>query len=137
MKLRNGGLRNQAGFSLLEILMAILLLAISFVGLTAYSSSQRKALYKSSDLTEASNVALTILEKTKIPLSDSAAFAAKYKTLGKPASVQSSYKGKKTTYFSSTTLSRIPGSDNLIKAQVQLTWTGDHVYNIGMVLVQP
>jgi prepilin-type N-terminal cleavage/methylation domain-containing protein len=137
MKPWNGNVGHQAGFSLLEILMAILLLAISFVGLTAYSSSQRKALYKSSDLTEASNVALTILEKTKIPLSDSAAFAAKYNTLGHPAATQSNYKGKKTTYYASTTLSRIAGSDNLIKAQVRLTWTGGHEYDIGMVLVQP
>jgi prepilin-type N-terminal cleavage/methylation domain-containing protein len=137
MKPWNGKLGNQAGFSLLEILMAILLLCISFVGLTAYSGSQRKALYKSSDLTEASNTALTVLEKAKVPLSDSAAFRAKYNALTKPATVQSTYKGKKTTYTTSTTLSRITGTSNLIKAQVKVTWAGGHVYNIGMLLVQP
>ncbi|GEM_PF-3697940 len=127
----------QAGFSLLEVTMAILLLAISFVGLSAYSGTQRKALGKSGDLTEASNTAVTILERTKIPLSDSAAFLAKYNTLAKAQTTISTFKGKKITYNVSTTLSRVPTSANMIKAQVKLTWTGSHAFNIGMILVQP
>jgi prepilin-type N-terminal cleavage/methylation domain-containing protein len=130
---RNG---RQSGFSLLEVLMAILLLAISFVGLTAYSGTQRKALGKSSDWTEAGNSAVTILEKTKIPLSDSAAFKKKFDALSSPQAVTTSFKGKKINYTVVTTLSRVPSSDNMIKAKVKLTWTG-HSYNLGMVLVQP
>ncbi|MDB5104392.1 MAG: hypothetical protein JWP91_2081 [Fibrobacteres bacterium] len=136
MKDREGGGRGQSGFSMLEILMAILLLCISFVGLTAYSGTQRKALGKSGDLTEAANIAVTLLERTKIPLSDSATFKAKYATLGSTQATTTTYKGKKTNYTVVTTLSRVPGTDNMIKAKVNLTWTG-HSYNIGMVLVEP
>jgi hypothetical protein len=122
---------------MLEVTMAILLLGISFVGLTAYSGSQRRALGKSSDLTEASTAALTVLEKTKAPLADSAAFVAKYNQLGSPSTVTTTFQGKKTVYTAKTTLSRIPGSTVLLKAKVALTWPGGHSYNIGMLLVAP
>jgi prepilin-type N-terminal cleavage/methylation domain-containing protein len=128
--------RGQAGFSLLEVLMAILLLAISFVGLTAYSGTQRKALGKSGDLTEAANAAVTLLEKTKIPLSDSATFEKKFAALSTTQATTSTFKGKLITYTVLTTLSRVPASSNMIKAAVKLTWPG-HSYNIGLVLVQP
>jgi Tfp pilus assembly protein PilV len=136
MKFRPGPAAGQSGFSILEVTMAILLLAISFVGLSAYSGTQRKALSKSGDLTEASTVAVTILEKTKIPLSDSAAFVAKYAQLIYPKTTTSSYTGKKTTFNVATTLSRVPGSDKLIRAKVKLTWP-NHAYNTGIVLVEP
>jgi prepilin-type N-terminal cleavage/methylation domain-containing protein len=136
MNLSRGYGRGQAGFSLLEVLMAILLLAISFVGLTAYSSTQRKALGKSSDLTEAANVALTTLEKTKIPLADSLAFAKKFAALSTSQATTTTSKPKLITYTVVTTLSRVPASSNMIKAAVKLTWPG-HSYNIGLVLVQP
>jgi prepilin-type N-terminal cleavage/methylation domain-containing protein len=126
----------QAGFSMLEVTMAILLLGISFVGLTAYSGSQRKALGKSGDLTEAAGIALTTLEKTKIPLSDSAAFEQKYAALANPATATSKYKGKVIDYYVFTTLSRVAGADNLIKAKVRMTWNG-HAYETGMLLVHP
>ena len=127
----------QEGFSFLDILMGVLLLGISFVGLTAYSGSQRKALYKSSNTTEAANIAVTTMEKTKIPLTDSAAFVAKWNKLYTPLSTTTSIAGKKYTYTATTALSRVQGSDNMIKIQVKLSWTGGHSYNLGMVVVQP
>lgn len=127
----------QEGFSFLDILMGVLLLGISFVGLTAYSGSQRKALYKSSNTTEAANIAVTAMEKTKIPLTDSAAFVSKWKMLGYPSSTTSTIAGKKYNYTATTTLARVEGSDNMIKIQVKLAWTGGHTYNLGMVVVQP
>ena len=137
MRIREEAARKDAGFSLLEILMAILLLGISFVGLTAYSGSQRKALGKSGDQTEAANIAVTIMEKTKIPLADSTAFANEYKLLTAPQTASRTYKGRKITYTVITILSRISGSDNMINAKVMLSWPTGHSYNLGMVLVQP
>jgi hypothetical protein len=122
---------------MLEVTMAILLLGISFVGLTAYSGTQRRALGKSSDLTEASTAALTVLEKAKAPLSDSAAFVAKYNQLSAPSTTTTTFKGRKTVYTAKTTLSRISGTKALIKARVSLTWAGGHSYNIGMLMVAP
>lgn len=127
----------QEGFSFLDILMGVLLLGISFVGLTAYTGSQRRALYKSSNTTEAANIAVTTMEKTKIPLSDSAAFRTKWNKLETTESKTISITGKKYTYTATTNLSRVPGVDNLIKIKLKLTWTGGHSYNAGMVVVQP
>jgi Tfp pilus assembly protein PilV len=129
--------RGQEGFSFLDILMGVLLLSISFVGLTAYSGTQRKALYKASNTTEAANTAVTAMEKTKIPLSDSAAFRNKWNKLDKPSITTTTIAGKKYTYTATTSLSRVGGTDNLIKIQVKLAWTGGHSYNLGMVVVQP
>lgn len=136
MNFRTGHARGESGFSILEVTMAILLLTISFVGLTAYSGTQRKALGKSGDLTEASTVAVTILGKTKTPLSDSAAFVAKYAQLASPKTTRSTYQGKKTTFNVATTLSRVSGSNKLIWAKVNLTW-GSHTYKTGIILVEP
>lgn len=127
----------QEGFTFLDILMGVLLLGISFVGLTAYSGTQRKALYRASNTTEAANVAVTSIEKTKIPLSDSAAFRNKWNQLGYPSTSITTIAGKKYTYTATTSLSRIPGADNLIKIQLKLAWTGGHKYTLGMVVVQP
>ncbi len=130
-------MHGEGGFAFLDILMGVLLLGISFVGLTAYSGSQRRALYKASNTTEASTVAVTQMEKTKIPLTDSAAFVAKWNKLAVANSTVSSISGVKYKYTAVTTLSRVAGSTNMIKIQVGLTWTGGHSYKIGMVVVQP
>jgi prepilin-type N-terminal cleavage/methylation domain-containing protein len=131
---RPGG---EAGFSLLEILMAILLLSIAFVGLTAYSGSQRKALSKSGDLTEASQVAITALETSKTQFSDSAYFAKIYKSAKNPVSSSYNTTGKKTSYKVNTVVSRLSSSFPLLKVQITLTWAKTHTFQVGMISVQP
>ena len=130
-------MHGQGGFAFLDIVMGVLLLGISFVGLTAYSGTQRKALYKASNTTEAANVAVTQMEKTKIPLTDSAAFVAQWGKLAKAVSSTTTITGKKYTYTATTIKSRVAGCNNIIKLQVKLTWTGGHAYGLGMVAVQP
>lgn len=129
--------RGQEGFSFLDILMGVLLLGISFVGLAAYSGGQRKALYKANDVTEASTVAVTAMQKANVPLSDSANFRNKWNQLSGPVATTTKITGTKTTYTAVTTLSRVANADNLIRIQVRLDWPGGHRYNIGMVAVQP
>ena len=130
-------MHGQGGFAFLDIVMGVLLLGITFVGLTAYSGSQRKALYKSSNTTEAANVAVTQMEKTKIPLTDSAAFVAKWNQLATASATTTVIAGKKYKYTAVTTLSRVAKCNNMIKIQLKLSWTGGHVYSLGMVVVQP
>ena len=89
--------RGQEGFSFLDILMGVLLLGISFVGLAAYSGGQRKALYKANDVTEASTVAVTTMQKANVPLADSANFVKAWGQLSRPISTTTKVSGLKTT----------------------------------------
>jgi type II secretory pathway pseudopilin PulG len=66
--------RGKHGFTILEILIGICVLAFSFFALSGYSSFQRLGLNKASQLAAGTQVAASALEATKLQLADSLTF---------------------------------------------------------------
>ena len=127
-----------AGFSLLELAMGIVFLALVFVGLSAYSGSQWKALKKSGNLTEAAQVGITTLENDLVSLGDSATFATTYlATASAPKISNSTVAGIKDTFTVVLTRSHLAGSNNLLVVKAAISWPGGHSAKIGMLAVKP
>lgn len=130
-----GALRPQRGFSIVEILIGFFILSITFVSLGAYTSSQRSGLYKSSQLSDGTQVAVSALEEMKRQLSDSATFRKFYD--------QASHGAYPTTqnrtlnavpYTVTVTVRQGPPADYLLKLRARVTWKGNHAVEFGVLV---
>ena len=127
-----------AGFSLLELAMGIVFLAVVFVALSAYSGNQWKALKKSGNLTEAAQVGITTLENDLVSQSDSATWASTYlATASAPKISSSTVAGLKDTFTVVVTRSHLAGSNNLLVVKAVISWPVGHSAKVGMLAVKP
>lgn len=131
-------LRPEQGFSLMEVLMGFFVLAIAFVMLGAYQIHQRKALYRSGELSDATQVAISALEKAKGDLADPARFATAYKAVKhKPALSLSKAKLNQVAYTVDLAVSRGIAANGMLKAQVNVVWLDHHRVVMGVLIAEP
>lgn len=126
--------RGQAGFTLIEISVGMIVLAVACVCLTAYSIGQRRGLHKSSQLADATQAAATALEVLKGQLADSAAFKKLYDQASGGAVSQTD---KKTinmgSYGLAYTIARAPSPLYALNIRVKVTWESKHTITLGML----
>jgi type II secretory pathway pseudopilin PulG len=128
-------LRAQSGFSIVEILIGFFILSLTFVSLGAYTSSQRTGLFKSNQLSDGTQVAVSSLEEMKRQLSDSATFKKfyDYASAGAYPTTQ-----KRTVnavpYTVTVTILRGPPADYILKLRSRVTWKGSHSVEFGVLV---
>jgi len=126
--------RGQRGFTFLEILVGLIVLAMACVCLTAYSVSQRKGLHKSSQFSDATQAAATALETMKGQLADSLAFKKLYDQAASGPLAQSATTSiNKGTYALAYTIARAPSPLYALNVRVKVTWESNHSYTLGML----
>lgn len=123
------------GFTIVEILIGFFILSITFVSLGAYTSSQRSGLYKSSQLSDATQMAVTALEEMKRDLSDSAKFAQMYQKAGYGSvPLNDTRKINNVDYQVRMTVSRGPAQDYLLKVRAKAIWKHSHSVEFGVLI---
>jgi type II secretory pathway pseudopilin PulG len=128
-------LRRQMGFSIVEILIGFFVLSIAFVSLGAYTSSQRTGLFKSSQLSDGTQAAVSALEETKRDLSDSSKFAQLYgQTEHGAVPIAKTRTVNNVTYKIALTVTRGPEPDYLLKVRAQASWKGQHSVELGVLV---
>lgn len=134
-----GEKRPSAGFSLLEIVVGFVVLAVVTVGLSSFSGVQRKALTRSGDRSEAVQATVTEMEKLKAPIADTNAFKTlhtKLKTTGPVVTTRTSA-GKKTNYKVVITQTQVVGTDHLIRFDARTTWGIRDTISLGVLVARP
>jgi type II secretory pathway pseudopilin PulG len=122
------------GFTFMEILVGICVLALAFVSLSAYTSSQRKGLNVSSQLADGTQVAATALETMKGQLSDSTAFRNLYDQVQSGSRVISDHKTVNNLPYSvALTVTRAPSPLYALKVRAKVTWKSTHKVELGMM----
>ena len=135
MTARAGRDRFQAGFSIIEILIGFFVLSIAFVSMGAYTSTQRSGLYKSSQLSDGTQAAVSALEEMKRELSDSALFKQRFEqTQHGPLPFTRDRKLNNVDYGVTVTLTPGPAQDYLIKVRARATWKGSHAVEFGVLV---
>ncbi len=128
-------IRAQAGFSIVEILIGFFILSVAFVSLGAYTSTQRSGLYKSNQLADGTQAAVSALEEMKRELSDSATFKQRYALTASGAlPLQRDRKVNNVPYGVTVTLTRGPANDYLLKVRAKATWKGSHSVEFGVLV---
>lgn len=126
--------RGQRGFTLIEILVGFLVLCLAFFCLSAYTSSQRKGLYKSGQLSDATLAAASALEIIKGELADSAAFKKMYDDAAGRAVTQSSQNTvNKVVYAIDLSISRAPAPLYALNVRAKATWAETHTVTLGLL----
>lgn len=127
--------RSQLGFSIMEILIGFFVLSLAFASMGAYTSSQRTGLFKASQLTDATQVAVSSLEQMKRTLSDSTTFKQMYdKAQIAPVASQSSRTMNAVQYNVAFTVSPGPSQDYMLKLKARVTWKGTHSVELGVLV---
>jgi Tfp pilus assembly protein PilV len=127
--------RPQGGFSIIEVLLGFFVLSITFVSLGAYTSSQRNGLFKSSQLSDGTQAAVSALEEMKRQLSDSSAFKAMYDKAGSgPFPVSKNRTLNAVPYTVTVTVRRGPDSDYLLRLRARAVWKGSHAVEFGVLV---
>jgi Tfp pilus assembly protein PilV len=122
------------GFTFLEILVGLIVLALAFVSLSAYTASQRKGLYKSSQLADGTQVAATALETMRGQLSDSAAFASLYhQAQTGPRSISSQRTVNNFPFYIALTVTCAPAPLYALHVRAKVTWKSTHAIELGML----
>jgi Tfp pilus assembly protein PilV len=135
MSPRGPGPRRQSGFSIVEILIGFFVLSIAFVSMGAYTSSQRTGLFKSSQLSDGTQAAVSALEEMKRDLSDSARFAQLYGQAEHSAvPFSKSRTVNNVPYKIDLTVTRGPAPDYLLKVRAQASWKGSHSVELGVLV---
>lgn len=128
-------MRRAGGFSLLEILLGFFLLAVAFVSLGAYTSSQRGGLNRAGRLSDGTQVAVSVLETQKALLADSAAFRALF---DEAASVPRTTSLERTVnhvrYGVAVTFARAPEPLYALKVRARVSWSGSHAVDLGVMV---
>jgi prepilin-type N-terminal cleavage/methylation domain-containing protein len=125
--------RGQRGFTFLEILVGLIVLALACVCLTAYSITQRRGLHKSSQFSDATQAAATALETMKGQLADSLAFKKLYGQANSPVTQTDKKTINKGTYALAFTIARAPSPLYALKVRVKVTWESKHSVTLGML----
>lgn len=131
--------RQEAGFSLLEIIIGFVVLSVVTVGLTSFSGVQRKALTRSGDRSEAAQAVITELEKLKAPLADTIRFKyrqTQLKTNGPITTTRTSV-GKRISYSIRIVQSQVVGTNHLIRFSGRATWGGRDTVSLGVLVARP
>jgi type II secretory pathway pseudopilin PulG len=124
----------EAGFTFLEILIGLIVLALAFVSLSAYTASQRKGLNISSQLSDGTQVAATALETYKGRLSDSATFRNVYdQVAGGPREFPDHKTVNKLSYAVNLTVKRAPAPLYALQVRARVTWKSTHNVELGMI----
>ena len=124
----------QAGFTLMEILVGLCVLALAFICLTAYSKSQLRGLTKSNQLSDASQTAATALETLKGQLQDSLYFKKMFNQAGsRPVIKEDKRTLNSTAYGVKLTLTRAPSPLYALKVRADICWDSKHSLALGML----
>ena len=125
----------ERGFSIVEILIGFFILSIAFVSLGAYTSSQRSGLYKSSQLSDGTQAAVSALEEMKRELSDSLTFKQRYdQSEHGPLAFARDRQVNNMPYGVTVTVTRGPDQDYLLKVRARAVWKGSHTVEFGVLV---
>ena len=131
-RLPSGG--GERGFTLIEILVGLLVLGFACVCLSAYTASQRKGLYKSSRLSDATHAAASALETIKGQLADSAAFKKIYDNAAGITVTQSSQETvNKSVYVVDLAITRAPAPLYALNVRAKVIWGEKHSVALGLL----
>ena len=126
--------RGQRGFTLIEILAGLFVLGLACICLSAYTASQRKGLYKSSQLSDATLAAASALETIKGQLADSAAFKKMYDDAAGRTVTQSGQKSiNKIVYAVDLAIARAPAPLYALSVRAKATWAEKHRVTLGLL----
>jgi prepilin-type N-terminal cleavage/methylation domain-containing protein len=126
--------RGQRGFTLIEILVGLSVLGMACISLSAYTASQRKGLYKSSQLSDATQAAASALETLKGQMADSAAFKKMYDNAAGRTVTQSGQKTvNKRVYAVDLAISRAPAPLYALKVRAKASWAENHKVTLGLL----
>jgi prepilin-type N-terminal cleavage/methylation domain-containing protein len=126
--------RGQRGFTLIEILVGLIVLGVACISLSAYTASQRKGLYRSSQLSDAAQTAASALETIKGQLADSAAFKKLYDDAAGRTVTQSSRKTvNKIVYAVDLAIARAPAPLYALSIRAKATWAEKHMVTLGLL----
>ncbi|MDB5051539.1 MAG: hypothetical protein JWO30_4610 [Fibrobacteres bacterium] len=127
--------RGQSGFTIVEILIGFFVLSIAFVSLGAYTSSQRSGLYKSSQLSDGTQAAVSSLEEMKRQLCDSTRFSQMYEQTKHGAFPITMNKNvNNVPYTVQITVTQGPPQDYLLKVRAKAVWKGSHSVEFGVLV---
>ena len=126
--------RGERGFTLIEILVGLFVLGSACICLSAYTASQRKGLYKSSRLSDATHAAASALETIKGQLADSAAFKMMYDNAAGHTITQSSQKTvNKNVYAVDLAIARAPAPLYALNVRAKVAWAENHRVELGLL----
>jgi hypothetical protein len=118
-----------------EILIGFFILSITFVSLGAYTSSQRTGLYKSSQLSDGTQAAVSALEEMKRELSDSLAFKNMFDQAGSgPVSISRNRNLNGIPYALDITVTRASVANYLLRVRAKAVWKGSHSVEFGVLV---
>jgi len=127
--------RGARGFTLLEIAVGLVVLALAVFTFTAYASGQRKGLNRSNQLADGTRAAASALETLKGQLADSAYFKSVYAGTASSAEVSTSNRTiGRADYAITVTIRRAPAPFYALKARARAVWRQGHAAEVGLLL---
>jgi Tfp pilus assembly protein PilV len=119
---------------LIEILVGFLVLGLACICLSAYTASQRKGLYKSSQLSDATQAAASALETIKGQLADSSAFKKLYDDAAGRTVTRSSQKTvNNSVYAIDLAIARAPAPLYALNVRAKASWAENHRVTLGLL----
>ena len=123
------------GSSLLEILIGLLVLALAYASLLAYTTSQRNGLTIAGQLSDGTRVASTALESVKGMLADSIAFANIFSEAQFAPKVFSNRSiMNNQSYAITLTLNRAPAPLYALVVRAKVSWKSIHSFEMGVLI---
>lgn len=126
--------RAQPGFTLMEIMVGMIVLALALFTFTAYASGQRKGLNSSNHLADGTRAAASALQSLKGQLGDSLYFKTTYDGLAsRPRVSQAATEVNGIRYDLTVTLTRAPAPLYGIKARAVAKWGRGRTVELGLL----
>lgn len=123
------------GFTLLEVLMGFFVLAIAFVSLGAYSSTQRTGLNRSSRLADETQIAISTVEGIKGRLADSAQFRSQFDRAALGPDVTTLQKTFNNIHYTvDVSIERGPDPLYALNVQARVYWKAGHAIELGVLV---
>jgi prepilin-type N-terminal cleavage/methylation domain-containing protein len=128
------GLGDRRGFTLLEIAVGLVVLALAVFTFTAYASGQRKGLNRSNQLADGTRAAATALETLKGQLADSAYFKSVYSGTASRADISTANRTiSGVAYAITVTIRRAPAPLYALTARARAVWGQGHASEVGLL----
>ncbi len=108
--------------------------SVAFIGLSRYTALKRSGLYKSSQLSDATETGVSALEEMKAELSDSANFVSMHADAEKgPVRMTRNRNVNSVPFAIDISVTQGPAQENILKIMANSVWSENHSVTLGVL----